>query len=207
MLKPVNDTSSEMNSDKFAKFNMESTLNKASFTLFGIGMLLPWNAMLASMDFFIAQFPSYKPNFSILVAVSAPMFIVQAIVFFFLQKWSLHFKVTLMFTLSTAITFAIVLVSLCIDDESTAYWLVLGLSFLFGSCYAILQAALYGLAGPSVTLMNNLNLGIGLSGFVINLLRVIVLAAIKDDAEGAEIFFFTTGAYLLFCTVLAGRFV
>jgi len=38
-------------------------------------MLLPWNAMLAAMDFFEAQFPSYKPQFSLLVAVSVPLFL------------------------------------------------------------------------------------------------------------------------------------
>ena len=53
---------------------MTSTLNKVSFILFGVGMLLPWNAMLAAMDFFTEEFPSYKPSFSLLVAVSAPMF-------------------------------------------------------------------------------------------------------------------------------------
>jgi len=77
---------SEMNSATPVKFDLESRLNRVSFTLFGIGMLLPWNCMLAAMDFFEAQFPSYKPEFSILVAVSTPMFIVQAIAFFFLQK-------------------------------------------------------------------------------------------------------------------------
>ena len=86
-----------------------------------------------------------------------------------------------MFGLSTAITFGIVLVSLSVTDESAAYWIVLSLGFLFGCCYAIMQAALYGLAGPSAALMNNLNLGIGLSGLSINLLRVITLASIKDN--------------------------
>ena len=46
---------------KEKKFDLESRLNRISFTLFGIGMLLPWNAMLASMDFFESEFPSYKP--------------------------------------------------------------------------------------------------------------------------------------------------
>ena len=64
------------------KFNLNSNINKVSFLLFGIGVLLPWNAILASMDFFTDQFPSYKPSFTLIVAVSAPMLIVQAIVFF-----------------------------------------------------------------------------------------------------------------------------
>jgi hypothetical protein len=52
---------------------LESNINKISFLMFGIGMLLPWNAMLAAMDFFTSEFPSYKPDFSLLVAVSVPM--------------------------------------------------------------------------------------------------------------------------------------
>jgi hypothetical protein len=29
--------------------------------MFGLGMLLPWNAMLAAMDFFEVEYPDYKP--------------------------------------------------------------------------------------------------------------------------------------------------
>ena len=126
------------NSYKTTKFELNSRINQISFVLFGVGMLLPWNAMLAAMDFFTDEFPSYKPSFSLLVAVSAPMFGVQAIAFFFLQKMPLHFKVTFMFILSTLITFGLVLTPLCIKDESTAYWVVITLSLLFGSVYAIL---------------------------------------------------------------------
>ena len=102
----------------------------------------------------------------------------------------MHFKVTTMFVVSTLITFGLVLVPLWVSDESTAYWLVIMLSLLFGSAYAVLQAALYGLAGPSAELMNNLNLGIGISGLSVNLLRIIVLASIDDNAIGAQIFFY-----------------
>ena len=69
-----------------SKFDLNSKINKVSFLLFGVGILLPWNAILASMDFFTEQFPSYKPSFTLVVAVSAPMLIVQAIVFFAIQN-------------------------------------------------------------------------------------------------------------------------
>ena len=56
-------------------FVLSSSLNQFSFLCFGIGYMLPWNAMLAAMDYFETEFPSYKPSFSLLVAVSGPMLI------------------------------------------------------------------------------------------------------------------------------------
>ena len=112
-----------------------------------------------------------------------------------------------MFAVSTAITFALVLVPLCLSDESTAYWIVMSLSVLFGTAYAVLQAALYGLAGPTQELLNSLNLGLGFSGLSVNLLRIVVLASVKSNETGAQIFFYTTGAYLMLCTYLAWRFI
>jgi len=59
-----------------AKANFDLESYKGSFLMFGIGMLLPWNAMLAAMAFFISSFPAYKPSFELLVAVSVPMLLV-----------------------------------------------------------------------------------------------------------------------------------
>ena len=80
-MKSVNniaDSITEMDdqSSNLQKFDLNSTMNRFTFVLLGAGMLMPWNAILASMDFFTAQFPSYQPSFSLLVAVSAPMFLV-----------------------------------------------------------------------------------------------------------------------------------
>ena len=66
------------------KEHQKSKRNKLSFLMFGIGMLLPWNVMLAAMDYFTEKFPSYKPSFSLLVAVSVPMLLVQLLAYFFL---------------------------------------------------------------------------------------------------------------------------
>ena len=51
-------------------------LSQYSFILFGAGLMMPWNAILAILDFFESSFPNYKPQFSILVAVSVPLFLV-----------------------------------------------------------------------------------------------------------------------------------
>ena len=87
------------------------------------------------------------------------------------------------------------------------FWGVIGLSILFGSNLAILQMACYSLAGPSVELLNNFNLGVGISGLSINLFRIIILATIDSNTTGAQIFFYTTGVYLMLCSYLAWKFV
>ena len=115
-----------------------SKISQVSFLLFGIGMLMPWNAMLASLDFFKEEFPSYMPTFSLLSAVSTPMFLFQAINFFFMQGISPYLKVTLMFALSSLITFGIVLATVYIDDESTSYWAVIALCLAFGAAFGVL---------------------------------------------------------------------
>ena len=158
---------------------MASKLNQFSFFCFGIGYMLPWNAMLAAMDYFTESFPSYKPSFSLLVAVSAPMLIVQAIVFFFLQYMPLHFKMTSIFGVMSSIVVLDALVPTLVADEATAYWAIISLAVLLGACMAILQSALYGSAGPSAELTNMINLGMGVSGLSINCFRIADLATLS----------------------------
>ena len=66
---------------------------------------------------------------------------------------------------------------------------------------------MYGLAGPAIGLLNNLNLGIGISGLSVNCLRIVVLATIESNTVGAQIFFYTTGVYMFVCSYLAWLFV
>lgn len=117
---------------------LDSTINRISFLMFGIGMLLPYNAILAAMDFFTLKFPSYQPEFSLLVAVSTPMLLIQAIGFFFVNRIPLDLRLTLTFATNTTITFLIGLSPLLVDNEATAYYLVITLAVLFGSSVALL---------------------------------------------------------------------
>lgn len=45
------------------------------FILFGIGALLPWNAVLTALDFFIQSFPNYNPAFIFGLTLNAPNFV------------------------------------------------------------------------------------------------------------------------------------
>ena len=53
---------------------LKQRFSKLAFLMFGFGMLLPFNVIMAALDFFDEHFPSYNPNFSLLTAVSVPLF-------------------------------------------------------------------------------------------------------------------------------------
>ena len=81
------------------------------------------------------------------------------------------------------------------------------MSVLFGSVYGVHQAAMYALAGQAAVIMNIFNLGISISGLAVNFLRIIVLATVTSNTVGAQIFFYTSGVYLIVCSFLAWKFV
>jgi len=106
--------------------------------MFGIGMLLPNNAIFAAMDYFTSSFPDYSPQFSLLVAVSVPMLLVQAVCYFLLGNMPLQFRMTWTFGINTLVTLGLVLAPLIISDQAVAYWIVIFLSVVFGSAVAVL---------------------------------------------------------------------
>jgi len=76
----------------------------------GISLLLPWNATMASLDYFTSIFPHYKPDFTFLMAVSVPMLGMQ-IVSFALQNFiPLALKLTGSLFINTLVTAGIAIV-------------------------------------------------------------------------------------------------
>jgi hypothetical protein len=131
---------------------------------------------------------------------------VQVLVYFFLQYIPMQVSLTGTFAVNTVITVLLVLLPLVIADQTLGYYLVLILSVLFGTSYAVLQASLYGYAGPNAGLTNKLNLGIALSGLAINSVRMIMLASVSNLDIEAQIFFYGSALFLAVCTYFAYRF-
>ena len=59
IMKPMESESNFKEGIVISKFQPDSMINKFSFMCFGIGMLMPWNAMLANMAFYIDIYPNY----------------------------------------------------------------------------------------------------------------------------------------------------
>jgi Co/Zn/Cd efflux system component len=62
-------------------------------------------------------------------------------------------------------------------------------------------------AGPNAKLTNNLMLGIGLSGLIVNAVRMVFLAAVKNLNIEAQMFFYGSALFLAVCTCLSYVFV
>lgn len=169
--------------------------------------MMPWNSILAIMDFFEASFPDQKPQFSILVAVSAPLFLVQLLAYFFLQLVPIQLKMTVMFAVNAVLMVLFALLPIHIQDQSTGYICVLLLSVVLGCTYAVLQSSLYAVAGSDAGLINKFNLGMGLSGLAINLTRMGFLALITNLDIEAQCFLYGSALYLLVCAYLSFIFV
>ena len=63
------------------------------------------------------------------------------------------------------------------------------------------------MAGPSADLTNALMLGIGVSSLIVNAVRMVFLAAVPNLNIEAQMFFYGSALFLLFCTYLSFRFV
>jgi hypothetical protein len=65
--------------------------------------------------------------------------------------------------------------------RSTSYIFCLIILSMYGCSVAILQVTLYSIAGPKLYLTSAFMIGIGLSSFIINFLRIFMLIFIKEN--------------------------
>lgn len=109
-----------------------------SFIIFGIALLLPYNALMAAMDYFIARYPDHSPAFSFLLSNSLPMLLVQILVFKFITKIPLQVRVTLSFFINAVITILLGVLPVAIENQTLSFYIEIGLTFIFGSVIAFL---------------------------------------------------------------------
>ena len=105
------------------------------------------------------------------------------------------------------VTLLMAVIPQAIRDESVSYHLMLLLMFVQGCAIAFLQSALYGLAGVSQALNNNLMVGIGIGSVLMNGIRMIFMASFADHSFSTIIFFSLSSGYMLFCSILALTFI
>ena len=106
----------------------------------GIGLLLPFNAIFAAMDYFKQLFPkseNYHPDFTIVVAVSASMLFSQVLSILFLERIPIKLRLGVTFAVNTVFTACIGLLP-SVLETSHAYLVVLGMCLVYGVSLALL---------------------------------------------------------------------
>lgn len=97
-----------------------------------------------------------------------------------------------------------------IDDQDSVsfyYNLALVVCCVYGTSVALLQVTLYGVAGPIPELTIAFMVGIGLSSFLVNFLRIGLHIFKLTPTQEASIFFGISSAFLLYCTFLSFIFI
>ena len=195
------------NGSVLSKLTLDSSTAKLSFLLFGIGSVVPQRAITASLSFFEIEYAPYEPQFSFNLAISLPTFVMQLLLFVYLQKIPLQARIGGMFSIFSVVC-VLMVVTPAVFEKNIAYWTSLLLCAVIGTAYAILQVSIYEVAGPCAALTNNLMLGIGLAANLVNCVRILFLATIPTDFElSAEVFFLVAALFLVLCSILAFTFI
>jgi hypothetical protein len=167
---------------------MQETDNKApedkgSFVLIfcflnGCGVLLPWNAILASLDFFEYRMNDYNPQFVFPFAVNFLQLIMMFFVSILGANLSYNFKIGVMYLLTSVLTIILPLFAEFFHThESVAFSLCIVTLLCFGVCVAFLQASGFGFTGVlPFKYMGVFMVGQGVSGVGMNVFRAISLA-------------------------------
>jgi hypothetical protein len=177
------------------------------FYMHGIGMLLPYNAIFATMDYFKKCFPkeeNYHPDFTIVVAVSVSMLFSQVMSILLLEMIPIRLRLGLTFLFNTIFTASIAIVPHLLKKE-ISYVLLLCLCSMYGFSLALLQLTLYGEAGKSMKYTTAFMVGNGLSSLLINCLRILLMC-FSLTSFNTIIFFGIATVFLGYCSYLALKY-
>lgn len=176
-------------------------LAKINFLLLGLATLIGYNAVLSSIDFFSSKFPDYNISFIMLI----PSFLATLIFSLFASYFS---KI---FSLNTRIFGCIIIMSICLFilpfeayylPNETGFYLFLAINFIISAFLAIMQATCVGLACIfPYEAMSLFNTGIGFSGILMSVLRIIYIL-IYNDSDSTHmlyslVIFFSSAVFFL----------
>lgn len=139
-----------------------------------MGVLLPWNAILSTLDYFNFYMPTYNPGFVFPLAVNFLQLFMMFVVSIVAGKFSYNFKIGVMYLATSVLTIILPFWPYMIKDEGTAFWLCIVNLLMFGICVAFLQASGFGFSGvlPG-KYIGIFMVGQGVSGVAMNVIRLI----------------------------------
>lgn len=119
------------------------------FVMYGVAILLPWNAVLTALDFFDNRLAPFEPFFTFPFAVNCMLTFIQVLVVLFGYKLSYFLRLTCMFLVLASLMIILPLVTelLYKDNINTAFALCMVTLFIFGTVGGVAQGSLFGYAG------------------------------------------------------------
>ncbi|CAI2369147.1 unnamed protein product [Moneuplotes crassus] len=186
--------------------------NYFMFLLFGIVLILPFNALILSIGFFESNLPGRDIEFVVSTLTNVPIFIGQILMLFI--SGFLNLKATIIFSLfgMAGCCMAIPFLTEHITSINTL-WIVILISIaIFCFFSGVLQSCAYGYAGifPQRNIASLSN-GTGMSGVVIGILRAISLLSFPVDNDiprdpnlftGAILYYSISTAFCIILIVL-----
>ena len=153
------------------------------FLLFGVGALLPWNALLTAFDFFEAFLQGYDPVFVFTLALNGPNFIFILVMVAVGDKISPVKRVCVSFLINFAICVLLPILTVVLDI-TPAYYTDIAILIVFGAATAVVQGGVFGFAGVfPLKYTGAVMFGQGVAGLTVNFLRAICLLIWPPDAD------------------------
>ncbi|CDW83406.1 equilibrative nucleoside transporter 1 [Stylonychia lemnae] len=170
--------------------------------LFGIGALLPWNAILTALDFFEEKQSRYQPSFVFGFAVNSLLTVVQVIILLYGYKVSYVVRISGGFLVIAVLMIILPLTTNYLGSTS-GFFTDIGILVIFGAMGGIVQGSVFGLAGMlPFKYMGAVMFGNGLSGITLNILRAITLAAFPPGVEGSNNNFLGSLVYFILAAII-----
>ena len=153
------------------------------FLLFGVGALLPWNALLTAFDFFEAFLDGYDPVFVFPLALNGPNFIFILVMVAVGDKISPVKRVCVSFLINFAICLILPILTV-VFDITAAFYTDIAILVIFGSATAVVQGGVFGFAGVfPLKYTGAVMFGQGVAGLTVNGLRAICLLIWPPDKD------------------------
>lgn len=175
------------------------------YLIYGVGTLLPWQAVLNCMGFFIDIMPGYSPQFVFPFAVNSLVGIMQFSVPFIASKTTYKFRVNYLFFAMSILMVILPICSIMILNIAAKFWVCFLVLLFFPLFNGIIQGSTFGLtAFMPGEYIGILSVGPALAGLIMNFLRMVSLLAFPglshdQQVKSAILFFAIATAFLMIC--------
>jgi len=175
--------------------------------LFGIASLLPWNAVLTSLDFFEGKMHEYHPASVFGFAVNGLLIFTSIWTMIYGNKYPFVWRISGGYLVIAVLMIVLPLITNALTSGG-AFAADISILLIFGVFGGIVQSSTFALSGMlPPKYMGAVMFGQGISGIALNLCRAICLLAIPNNSFlGALVYFILAALILVVCSFAHYRF-